>query len=91
MREIDIFLKSSIIVGHVTCSLIIWPSANIHTGHGKNVFNFVSFQSSAQEIATMQEFVTPVQEYVHAILEDTDKIAQVNTESKDFKENNRYC
>ena len=57
----------------------------------KNVFNFVSFQSSAQEIATMQEFVTPVLEYVHAILEDTDKIAQVNNESKDFKENNRYC
>ena len=33
----------------------------------------------------MQEFVIPAQENVLVILEDTDRIAQVNTKSKDFK------
>ena len=33
----------------------------------------------------MQEFVTALQEIVHAILEDTERIAQVNTKSKDLQ------
>ena len=32
----------------------------------------------------MQEFVTALQENVHATLEDTERIAQVNTKSKDL-------
>ena len=32
----------------------------------------------------MQEFVTALQEIVHATLEDTERIAQVNTKSKDL-------